>query len=175
MRGIAVVVSLGLLAAAPALAGCGGACVAKDDRIVVDLVSSADLNDTGSGPQHVRFQVWAVRDKAMFDGARTEALAEAEGIGTFERQGLGKVFVTDSSWIKPGSTRQVVLRVAEDEEFSHVGVAVLFPEPRKVIGALDCDERTGYKPEKPDHKLTFSLGRQSIDAGGPAAAPAAKP
>jgi hypothetical protein len=171
MKGLAAVLPLGLVVAASALPGCGGACVAKDDKIVVDLISAADLNDTGSGPQHVRFQVWAVRDKGMFDGARPEALAESDGVSTFERQGLGTVFVTDSSWIKPNSSRQVVLRVPEDEQFTHVGVAVLFPEPRKVIGALDCDDRAGYKVEKPEHKLTFSLGRSTVEAGLPGADP----
>jgi predicted component of type VI protein secretion system len=171
MRGIAV---FGLVAAAAgtlSLPGCGS-CVAKSDRIVVDVVSSADLNDMGSGPQHVRFQVWAVRDRQMFDGARTEALAEADGVATFERQGLGKAFVTDSSWIKPGSSRQLVLKVDEDEEFTHVGIAVLYPESKKVAGALDCTERPGYSVAKPDHKLTFSLGKQSIEAA--AAEPAKK-
>lgn len=166
MKGTAAVLPL-LLAAAAALPGCGGKCVAQDDRIVVDLVSSQDLNDTGAGPQHVRFQVWAVRDKTLFDGARPEALAEADGVTTFERQGLGTVFVTDSSWIKPGSSRQVVLKVTEDLQYTHVGVAVLYPEPRKLLGALDCEEREGYKAEKPDHKLTFSLGKSTLDAGPP--------
>ena len=167
MRGLVAVGIAAVAAGALPLAGCG-TCVAKSDRIVVDVVSAPDLNDTGSGPQHVRFQVWAVRDKQMFEGARAETLAEAEGVATFEKQGLGKVFVTDSAYIQPGSSRQLVLLVAEDEEFKHVGIAVLFEHARKVVGPLDCTERPGYKVEKPDHKLTFHLGRQSVE---PAPAP----
>jgi len=164
MRGLAAVGFVVAVAAGSLpLAGCG-TCVAKSDRIVVDVVSAPDLNDVGGGPQHVRFQVWAVRDQKMFDAARTETLAEAEGVATFERQGLGKVFVTDNSYIKPGSSRQLVLLVGEDKEFTHVGIAVLFPDAKKVVGALDCSERAGYKVEKPDHKLTFNLGRQSVEA-----------
>ena len=154
-----------VVAASAALAGCGSPCIAKDDRLVVDVLSSASLNDAGAGPQHVRFQVWAVRDKAMFASARAEALAESEGVETFERQGLGKVFVTDSSWIKPSSTRRVVLRVDEDSQFTHVGIAVLYPEARKVLIPVDCAKHPGYTAGRPDHTVTFSLGTQTVEPG----------
>lgn len=154
------------LAFAAAAAGCGSPCVAKDDRIVVDVLSAATLNDAGAGPQHVRFQVWAVRDRAMFESARAEALAEAESVETFERQGLGRVFVTDSNWIKPSSTRRVVLRVDEDQQYTHVGIAVLYPEARKILIPVDCDRHPGYTPGRPEHGVVFTLGTQTVEPGG---------
>lgn len=154
-----------LSAAAAALAGCGSPCVAKEDRLVVDLISAAGLNDAGVGPQHVRFQVWAVRDKAMFESARADALAESESVESFERQGMGRVFVTDSNWIKPASTRRVVQRVEEDSQYSWVGIAVLYPEARKVLVPLDCTKHAGYTPGRPDHSVVFTLGPQTVEPG----------
>ncbi|MCE9637031.1 MAG: hypothetical protein K8T90_15105 [Planctomycetes bacterium] len=153
------------LAAAGSLAGCSSPCVAKEDRLVVDLLSAPTLNDAGVGPQHVRFQVWAVRDKAMFESARADALAESEGVEAFERQGMGRVFVTDSSWIKPASTRRVVLRVDEDSQYTHVGIAVLYPEARKILVPLDCAKHAGYTPGRPDHSVVFTLGTQTVEPG----------
>jgi hypothetical protein len=159
-------VSAAVLAAALGAAGCGSACVAKDDNIVVDVQSTRGLNDTGAGPQHVRFQVWAVANRQMFDNASAEALAGAEGVANFERQGMGKVFLTDSNWIKPESTKTVVQRVEDDKQYGWVGIAVMYPEPRKAIVALDCSEHAGYAVKKPEHHVTFTLAKSAVEAGG---------
>ena len=160
IQGLAAASLAALLAAG--LAGCGSTCVAKGDRIVVDVVSGADLNDTGAGPQTVRYQVWAVRDRTMFDAARAEALASAEGVGTFERQGLGRAFVSDSNWIKPADRLSVVGLVDDDNQFAYVGIAVLFPTPQKAIVALDCSSHDGYTVVKPEHHVVFTLGRNTV-------------
>ena len=45
-------------------------------------------------------------------------------------------------------------------------IAVMYPEPRKTIVAVDCDAHTGYVEKKPEHRVTFTLGKSSVEAGG---------
>jgi type VI secretion system VasD/TssJ family lipoprotein len=155
-----------VLAAAGALAlgGCGSTCVAEGDRLVVDLVGSQDMNDAGEGPQHVRFRVWAVRDAAIFQGADASALAEADP-AVLERQGMGRPFATDASFLRPGGTRLLYETVAEDGQYTHVGVAVLYPQPRKELVPLDCRTRPGYRAAKPEHRVSFVLDRSTVRPG----------
>lgn len=158
-------IATALLAALAAGAGCGSSCVGEGDRLVVDVHATPDLNDAGSGPQHVRFQVWAVADRGMFDNARADALAGPD-TSTFERQGMGKVFVTDSAWITPGATRQLAVRVLLDDEYTHVGIAVLYPEPQKAVVPVDCGEHPGYRREDANHHVEFTLGAHAVEVGG---------
>ncbi len=146
------------------LAGCGSTCVAKGDRLVVDLVGASDLNDAGEGPQHVRFRVWAVRDATIFNSTDAATLAEGDA-EVLERQQMGKAFAVDSSWLKPGGTRRVFETISEDEQFTHVGVAVLYPQPRKELVPLDCSSRPGYSSAKPEHRVSFLLDRNSVRPG----------
>ena len=159
-----------VLAAVLLVAGCGGReCGDKGDSLIVDVNTTKNLNDSGGGPQHVRFQVWAVKDKSMFENASPDALTESESVANFERQGRGKVFISESNWIKPESTRTLIQSVSDPKEYGWVGIAVAFPKPHKALVSIDCEEKQGYKATKEEttkHRVTFTIAKQSVDAGG---------
>jgi type VI secretion system VasD/TssJ family lipoprotein len=161
-----------VLAAALAAAGCKGTpCVAKGDQIVVDLSTSPDLNDTGAGPQHVRYQVWAISNPLMFQNASPAALTEADKSGGFQQQQLGRPFLlpTESNWIQPGvAARRLVLGVDMDEQFTHVGIVVNYANPTKLLVPLDCKPHEGYSSAKPYHNVAILLLRDRAMAAAQA-------
>ena len=160
--------ALALVAAAGAAfaGGCGSTCVKKDQRIGVRLVATPDLNDVGGGPQHVQFRAWAVRDRAVWESLAAEVLAGGE-VSMLVAQGLGTSFPTESSWLRPGYEARSFLAVTDDLQYSAVGVAVLYPAPRKALVALDCARSAGYVVENNAHQLTFTLERADVRPGEP--------
>ena len=160
---IAAAVAVAVLA--PALAGCGS-CLKQDQRLAVRLVTTDALNDVGGGAQHVQFRAWAVRDRTVWEAASAEALASGD-VATFTTQGLGTSFPTDSSWIRPSSEARSFLSVTEDEQFKAVGVAVLYPTPRKALVLVDCRESSAYHEENDTHTVTFTLDRAEVLPGEP--------
>ena len=143
--------------------GCGSACVAPGGRIRVDIKASPDMNNTGQGAQHVRYQVWAVQDVAMYENADAASLAKDKAP---QEEGMGQVFANTKAWIKPGTSRKLAIAVASENQFSHVAIAVAYPEASKALIPLDCGEHAGYAEEDGVHTVTFTLGRDSVEVGG---------
>jgi len=148
-------------------ASCSSPCVDMGQRILVDVIASPQLNDTGSGPQHVRFVVWAVKDRQAFEGESAASLSDpvaAERLGS-----VGKPLSTDSYFIKPGATRKLSVRVELEAEFTHVGIAVDYAQPKSLLVAADCGAHAGYAVEeaegKKQHHVVFNLEKASITAG----------
>ncbi len=169
MSTIRMAVNAALLVAVVAWsAACGStSCASEGDQLSVTLRATPDLNDTGSGPQHVRFRAWAVQNarqfREVFD-SKPASLVKDEP-RTLEDSGLGKAFPTGSAWITPGSRQPLRLSVPEDIEYTHVGVVVLYPTPQQILVALDCDDRVGYSYDGPVHTITVDLGRNTIAPG----------
>jgi type VI secretion system VasD/TssJ family lipoprotein len=157
--------------AAAGLAGCGSPCVAKGDQIVVDVVAAANLNDTGAGAQHVRFQVWGVSSRTMFEAVAAEALSDPAKAAALERQGAGRVLFDESNWIQPGTRRRLVLNVDDDEQYKAVGIAALYTRPSKAVIDVDCKAHPGYVEAKPQHRVVFVLKQQSLEVGDSASGP----
>lgn len=142
-----------------ATTGCGSACVDAGGRVRVEVQATGDLNDAGAGPQHVRFQVWAVEDSAMYENASADALAQGR---TLQDEGMGKLFATDSAWIKPGERRQLSVSIDREAQYSHVAIAVAYPGAKKLLVPLDCGEHAGYRKEDATHIVSFVLGKDAI-------------
>jgi predicted component of type VI protein secretion system len=160
-----IVAAAAALALAPALAGCGS-CLKKDQRLAVRLVTTDTLNDVGGGAQHVQYRAWAVRDRTVWEAAPAEALASGD-VATFAAQGLGTSFPADSSWIRPATESRSFLSVTEDEQFRAVGVAVLYPSPRKALVLVDCKSSAGYREDDDTHTVTFTLDQAEVRPGEP--------
>jgi hypothetical protein len=146
------------------LAGCGSPCVAKGDRVDVTIVSSATLNDVGQGPQHVRYQVWAVRDAALFArmaAERPEELANRDNAEKFPQLGKG---IDSGEWMKPASQHSGAVDVADDNGFTHVGVIALYATgARTSLIALSCkNSDPGYGVAKPVHSVRFTMDTKSV-------------
>ena len=148
---------------AVATTACGSACVAPGGRIRVEINAAPNLNDAGQGAQHVRYQVWAVQDPAMYENADAATLATDKSL---QEEGMGQVFANTKPWIKPGTSRKLAISIASEAQFSHVAIAVAYPVASKTIVALDCGEHAGYAEEDGIHDVTFTLGRDSVEAGG---------
>jgi type VI secretion system VasD/TssJ family lipoprotein len=159
----AVVGAFAVAAALAVTAGCGSACVAPGGRIRVAINADGDLNDAGQGPQHVRYQVWAVQDLAMYENADAASLAKDKAL---QEEGMGQVFANTKAWIKPGTSRKLAMSIASEGQFTHVAIAVAYPEARKTLVPLDCGEHTGYQEDDGVHSVTFTLGRDAVEAGG---------
>jgi hypothetical protein len=156
-------------------AGCKGTCVEPGQRIVVDVAAGADVNDwQGSGPQHVRYRVWALKDVAGFEnqtGERESATAlidsqqDAARIGS----GFGQPFFgggANPGWITPASKQTLApLAVATAEQYTAVGIVVLYPQPAHAIVHLDCDKHPGYEVKDGVHHVSFRLDGTRVDAG----------
>jgi len=151
------------------VAGCGSTgCVAEGDQISVTLRASSDLNDSGSGPQHVRFRAWALRNASQFRELCTsqpDSLVKSDP-RELEESGLGKAFPAGSAWITPGSTQPLRLTVPADVTFTHVGVIVLYPTPQNLLVQLDCRDHPGYAYADPVHAVAVELNRNSVAPGG---------
>jgi hypothetical protein len=154
------------VASSAVLAGCG-TCVAKGDRVEVTVMSTATLNDTGQGAQHVRFQTWAVRDAELFTkmaAERPDELADAQNAEKFPQ--LGKV-IDAGEWIKPASKRSGTIEITEDKLYTHVGLIALYTGgARTALIPLTCgDADPGYSVKKPIHFVRFSMDDRGV---GPA-------
>ncbi len=157
-------VAAALLASAMAASGCSGPCVQEGDRLVIVLHAGDDLNDVGSGPQHVRYRVWAVRNEALFKAATPAALTR-EDPEAAARRGVGDAVEPSRSWITPGAAEEFVHAVTLEEQYTHVGLVVLYPDPKTLLVPLDCEERAGYEMERPEHRITIQLGRSAPRLG----------
>jgi type VI secretion system VasD/TssJ family lipoprotein len=162
---------LATAAAAGGLAGCGSPCVAKGDQLVVEVIAAPNVNDTGAGAQHVRFQVWGVSSRTMFESVGAETLSDPAKVAALERQGAGRAFFDESNWIQPGTRRRLVLNVDDDEQYKAVGIAALFTRPTKAMVEVDCGEHAGYVEAKPQHRVVFVLKQQSVEIGDASGAP----
>ncbi len=146
------------------LPGCGS-CVTEGDRLVVNVIAADDLNDTGSGPQSVRYRIWAVSESAQFDAATPESLA-ADDPGVHVSRALGNPFPASSAWLTPGLTTRLQLNVASDEQYTHIGIAALFPVGQKQLIALDCEKRSGYRKKGDDHVVDVRFLADNLSLGG---------
>lgn len=156
----AIVTAAGLLTA-----DCGGACVAKGDRITVDLVAGKDINDAGAGAQQAPFRIWAVSNLTLFKAQNTEILCRGD-VAAIEAQKIGKAFVTSSGdWIVPGTSVTAGQEADNDGAFTHVAVAMMMPSPVLKIEPLDCSSRDGYSKEDKEHHLKFLAGKNGIRLG----------
>jgi hypothetical protein len=164
-RRVARLFALALAAvAAPLAAGCGSTCVAKGDRVEVNVVSTPDLNDSGQGAQHVRFQTWAVRDAALFArmaAERPEELASAANAERFPQLGKG---IDAGEWMKPASTHSGAIEVGDDKQYGFVGLIALYTLGAKTaIVPLSCnDGEPGYKVKKPVHTVRFTMDDKGV-------------
>jgi predicted component of type VI protein secretion system len=159
--------ALALVLLTAGLAGCGSTCVAKGDRVEVTVASTASLNDSGQGAQHVRFQVWAVKDAQLFAkmaAERPDELANAQNADRFPQ--LGKA-IDSGEWIKPASSRSGTVEVTDDAQFTHVGIIALYTTgARTALIPLSCQSSDpGYGVKKPVHSVRFSMDEKGV---GPA-------
>jgi hypothetical protein len=154
-----------LVAAALMLGGtlpaCKGPCAEVGNSIQVTVTGGADLNDAGAGAQHARFKVWAVKNAAAFKAQSAAALATGE-VDAVAMNTIGRAFPSESNWLTPGGVKTVVLGIDLEEQYSHVGVAVLYPTAHKKLvqlcsGAAKKDEDAGT------HSISFAAGKSQVE------------
>lgn len=162
------------LALACAAAGCKGTCLDQGERVTVEVKAAANLNDwQGSGPQHVKYRVWALNDVATFealasqpDGAAglADPAQDAARIGA--RFGLPFAPSSTGGWITPGSIQALSPLVASvDSQFVAVGIVVLYPQPKGAVVRIDCGEHDGYAEKKEVHEVSFKLEGTAVAPG----------
>ena len=157
-----------------AAAGCKGTCLDTGERVAVAVHAAANLNDwQGSGPQHVKYRVWALNDVATFealasqpDGAAglADPAQDAARIGA--RFGLPFAPTSTGGWITPGSSQTLPpLAASMDSQFVAVGIVVLYPQPKGAVVRIDCDEHAGYAEKDDAHEVSFKLEGTSVAPG----------
>jgi predicted component of type VI protein secretion system len=166
-----------VLASAAALPGCAGTCVQPGQRIVVDVAAGADVNDwQGSGPQHVRYRVWALKDVAAFETLSADrdaatSLVDPQQDAARIGAGFGQPFFgggANPGWITPASKQTLApLAVNAEEQYAAIGIVVLYPQPAHALVKLDCDKHPGYEMKDGVHKVAFRLDGTRVDAGAP--------
>jgi len=155
-----------LCAAAASSAACGSTCLEEGDQLSVTLVAdAAHLNDSGSGPQHVRYRAWAVKDAKMFAAAFAAKPANlVTDWQALQTQGLGDPLGSPSSeWIAPGARQPFVHNVTLEAQYSHVALVVLFPRPVFELVPLTCEPVPGYRLVEREHRVEMNLGRDAIE------------
>ena len=95
---------------------------------------------------------------------RPDELASAGNADRFPL--LGKV-VDAGEWIKPSSAKSGTIEIADDNQYTHVGLIALYTAGAKTaLIPLTCtDKEPGYGVEKPVHTVRFSMDDRGV---GPA-------
>jgi type VI secretion system VasD/TssJ family lipoprotein len=154
----------GLAAAALGLACLLAGCASGSkmgDLIKVTVEAGADLNADGGAAQPVMFQVLAMKDPVpendliLWDGAKLAS--------------VGKVVGDEAStFIWPGKTVPMPpLRMETQEQFGYVAIVVSYPRKQAKVVELNEDDRPGYSYVDGEHRLTFLLGKNSIQVSKP--------
>jgi predicted component of type VI protein secretion system len=162
-----------------AAAGCKGTCLDAGEKVSVEVRAAANLNDSqGSGPQHVKYRVWALNDVTTFEALAAQpdgaaALADPAQDAARVGQGFGlPMSAPNGGWIAPGTNQTVApLAATVDKQFAAIGIVVLFGQPKSAVVAIDCGEHDGYAEKKGVHEVTFQLDGTAVAPAKPPATP----
>ena len=103
--------------------------------------------------------MWAVKNASAFNSQPAAALAKGE-VDAVAMNSIGREFPSESNWLTPGGMKQVLLNIDREDQYTHVGVAVLYPTAHKKLIKL-C--QGSAKKADGVHQVTVTAGQSTIE------------